>query len=212
MGIFLDSARLEDLKRARGSGFLKGVTTNPALLAKVGAPREEILRALCQESPGPVFAQLSAEDVFSREAEAERLLSLSPQIALKIPATTENFALAARLSRQGATVGITALFDAAQGYLACEAGARYVLPYVNRSTRLQGDGYLLVRRLRQVIEACGQKTEILAASIKSPAEAVETLLAGAHHLTLPLEVFEAMGNHPLSEKAIQEFAEAEGKS
>ena len=102
-------------------------------------------------------------------------------------------------------VGITAIFSPAQVYLACQAGVRFVLPYVNRSTRLLGDGFALVESMREVIEVGNYPVEIIAASVKSPDEAVQTLLAGAHHLTLPLAVIQAMGRHPLSEEAITAF-------
>jgi transaldolase len=90
-------------------------------------------------------------------------------------------------------------------YLAIQAGARYVFPYVNRSTRLLGDGLGLVRQMRAVIDACKAPLEIVAASIKTPEEAVQTVLAGAYHLTLPLAVIQAMGQHELSERTIAEF-------
>lgn len=135
------------------------------------------------------------------------MIALRPnQIGFKIPCTLENLKLGAKLTREHYTVGMTAIFSAAQVYLACEAGARYVLPYVNRSTRLLGDGLALIRQMRAVIDACGAAVEIIAASIKSPEEAVATLLAGAHHLTLPPDVIAAMGHHPLSERTIIEFA------
>jgi len=91
-------------------------------------------------------------------------------------------------------------------YLACQAGVKYILPYVNRSTRLLGDGIELVSQMRAVIDACGSSVEVLAASVKTAQEAVATTLAGAHHLTLPLQVIQAMGDHELSEQAIAEFA------
>jgi len=127
------------------------------------------------------------------------------QVGLKIPCTLENLALAARLAREGYTVGITAIFKPAQVYLAAQAGARYVLPYVNRSTRLLGDGVALVRQMRALIDAIPLPLEILAASVKSPDEAVATLLAGAHHLTVSLAVIEDMGENPFSQQAIAEF-------
>ena len=107
-------------------------------------------------------------------------------------------------------VGITAIFSPAQVFLACEAGASYVLPYVNRSTRLLGDGFGLVEAMRAVIDSGSYPVEIIAASVKSPEEAVQTLLAGAHHLTLPLAVIQAMGQHPLSDETIAAFARDSG--
>jgi transaldolase len=102
------------------------------------------------------------------------------------------------------------VFHPSQAALACAAGAAYVLPYVNRSTRLLGDGPGLVRALRAVIDASGAPVQIVAASVKSADEAVAAILAGAHHLTLPLDVIEAMASHPLSEAAIVDFERCAG--
>jgi transaldolase len=158
---------------------------------------------------GTGYYQLTAPTVAEREAEARRMVALRPHnIGLKIPCTGENLALASRLTDEGFTVGVTAIFHPAQVYLALQAGARCVLPYVNRSTLLLGDGPGLVRQMRAVIDAADWSMDIIAASVKDPDEAVATLLAGAHGLTLPLAVIQAMANHPLSDAAIAEFARA----
>jgi transaldolase len=207
MTLYLDSASVDEARHAAALGFIHGVTTNPTLLARVGRSAEEIIPALCDVMSGTVFHQLTAPTVEGREAEARRMAALRPgRIGLKIPCTLENLTLATRLSDEGLTVGITAIFSAAQVYLGAATGARYVLPYVNRSTRLLGDGPALVSAMRRVIDAVDRPVEIIAASIKTPDEAVATVLAGAHHLTLPLAVIEAMADHPLSAQAIAEFA------
>lgn len=208
MALFLDSASVADARRALELGFIRGITTNPALIAKTGRDSQEVITELCGICLGTVFYQLTAPTVTEREAEARGFAALRPNVGLKIPCTLENLTLAARLADEDFTVGITAIFSAAQVYLACQAGARFVLPYVNRSTRLLGDGLALVREMRAVIDACRSTTEIMAASVKSPDEAVATVRAGAHHLTLPLAVIEAMGAHPLSDQTITEFAQA----
>jgi transaldolase len=206
MTLYLDSASLDDARRAAALGFVRGVTTNPALLAQTGREAADVIPALCDLVPGTVFHQLAAPTVAARETEARHIASLRPgRIGLKIPCTLDNLALAARLADEGFVVGVTAVFSAAQVYLAIAAGARYVLPYVNRSTRLQGDGPALVAEMRAVGEALDDPLEIIAASIKTPAEAVATVRAGAHHLTLPLTVIEAMADHPLSVQAIAAF-------
>jgi transaldolase len=125
---------------------------------------------------------------------------------LKIPSTPENFPLAKRFAATGHTVGMTAIFSSGQTLLACEAGVKYLFPYVNRSTRLLGDGLGLVRSMRTVIDSLHSPLHILAASIKSTEEAVDTIIAGAHGLTVPLEVITALGAHHLSEQTIAEFA------
>ena len=207
MSLLLDSASADDARQAMSLGFIAGITTNPTLMARIAHKPEEVIAELAAICPGTVFYQLTAAGVTEREAEARRFLALGKNVGLKIPCTTENMALAARLVREGATVAITAIFSAAQCYLACQAGVHYAIPYVNRSTRLQGDGLALVESMRDVVEACDSATEILVASLKTPAEVVESVIAGAHHVTIPLALIQEMGNHPLSEQAILEFSQ-----
>jgi transaldolase len=125
------------------------------------------------------------------------------QMVLKIPATARGFQVVACLSPE-ITCSVTAIYSAAQAAVAREAGAKIAIAYVNRATRLLGDGIALVRDMASVLS--GSNTEILAASIKSPQEAAAALQAGAHHLTLPLSMLQAMATHELSEKTIAEFA------
>lgn len=213
MTLFLDSAIVDDARRAAVLGFVAGITTNPTLIAKAmegdrkTRTREELIEALCDVFPGIVMVQLEAASARERELEGLMLLRLDPgRVGLKIPSTTENFALAQQFAAEGYTVGMTTLFSPGQALLACESGAAYIFPYVNRSTRLLGDGLALVRRMRAVADALGSKSQILAASIKTPEEAVDAVLAGAHGLTLPLDLILALGEHPLSGQVIAEFA------
>jgi transaldolase len=219
MTLFLDSTSVEDARTAARMGFVAGITTNPTLITRVlgekaqhRTPAEntcEIVAALCDVFPGTVMAQLTAETVEEREAEARRYLSLRPgQVGLKIPTTPENYTLARRFTAEGVIVGMTTIFSPEQVYLACEAGATIVFPYVNRSTRLLGDGMALVHQMRAIVDALHSPVQILAASIKTPQEAVGTILAGAHGLTLPLNVMLAMGKHDLSDQSIAEFAQS----
>lgn len=237
MAIYLDSAIPDEARQAMGLGFVSGITTNPILLAKVKRPASEVLRELCSICPGTVFYQLNAPTVSERLEEGEQILLLNaelqrknnealdqwerqlleedaplPQhwarVGLKIPALTENMALVEEFSNRGMQVAVTALFSLAQGYVACEVGATYLLPYVNRTTRLRGDGVGFVRQLVQLCQAVDRGTKVLAASVKSPDEAVQTLLAGAHHVSMPLSVLLAMGHDPLSVQAVADFAQA----
>lgn len=209
MTLYLDSALVAEAREAQALGFVAGATTNPALLAIAKRPAEEVIVELCDILPGLIFHQLQCRDMAEAEREAHFFAGLRPgRVGLKIPCHFENLALAARLANEGVIVGITAIFSPAQCYLACEAGARYILPYVNRTTRLLGDGPGFVAEMRTLIDELDSPTEIIAASIKTPAEAVATLNAGAHHLTLPLTVIRSMAHHPLSEEAIEAFRQS----
>ena len=206
MSLYLDSAFIDDARRAFSTGLVKGITTNPKLVADTKRPAAEVIAELCDVSTGIVFHQITTNTYSDRKSEAIQMAGLRPgRIGLKIPCTYDNLSLAAELVGMGYIVGITAIFSLPQTYLACQAGAQYILPYVNRSTRLLGDGIGLVQQMRAVIDAGNSPTQIIAASIKTPDEAIATLIAGAHHLTIPISLIEAMGDHPLSHKTIEEF-------
>jgi transaldolase len=208
MGLFLDSADIGEVKQAVGLGFISGVTTNPTIMAKVKGEPKDIIRQICAVSPGPVFYQVTAKTVAERECEGREFYAIGPDnLVLKIPATTENMGLIAKLAPD-IPCAATAVYSAYQAYAACCAGAKYVIPYVNRATRLLGDGCKLVAEIAEAIGAQTRPVEILAASIKSPDEAAKAIAAGADHLTLPLEVLLAMGNHKLSDEATEEFNRA----
>ena len=208
MGLFLDSARIEEVQKAVELGFLSGVTTNPTIMAKAKGQPKEITRQICAISPGPVFYQVTAKTPAEREREGREFFGVNPEkVVLKIPATTENMALIAKFSLD-IPCAATAVYSGHQTLVACEAGARYVIPYVNRATRLFGDGCKLVAEMAAVLRTSGRDVAILAASIKSADEATQAILAGANHLTLPMDVLLGLGNHTLSDAAIEEFGRA----
>jgi transaldolase len=205
--LFLDSASLEDARAAAALRLVHGVTTNPALFAATrGGPVEDLLRALADIVDGTIFYQLTGETLAERDAEARWIALVRPgRIGLKVPCTIENLGLVSRLNADGLTCGITTIFSASQVLLAVEAGARYVFPYVNRTTRLYGDGIALVHEMRDVVDSLCSPLRIVAASVKTADEAVASILAGAHGLTLPLVVLESLAEHPGSRLSIEEF-------
>jgi transaldolase len=203
MSLYLDSADPADARAAMTLGYLSGITTNPTLMARVSQPPLETLAELCAISTGPVFYQITGETPDALLEEALTARQVNPdKVVLKVPTTPYNLTLVAQLSDEHPCAA-TAIFSAGQAYVAARAGARYVAPYVNRSTRLLGDGPALVSQMAALLR--GSATEIIAASIKSVDEAVATLRAGAHHLTLPLDMLRALGHHDLSDAAIAEF-------
>lgn len=205
MAIFLDSARIDEVRRAHALGYVLGVTTNPSLLARVDARPRDVIGEICTVVRGPVFYQLTGRSPEEREAEAREFHDICPEkVVLKVPATSENMTLIARLA-PGISCAATAVYGGHQGYVACAAGARYLIPYVNRATKLLGDGRRLVAELTALARSSGAGVQVLAASIKSPEEAAATVLAGAHHLTMPLDVILALGSHHLSDAAIAAF-------
>lgn len=208
MAILIDSALTEEVSEAIKGGFVMGVTTNPTLMSKVGREPEAVIDELCRLSDGPVFYQLTARDPQEREREGRHFAAISPgQVVLKIPCTFDNLKLLARLSRD-IPCSATAVFSGSQALLAVEAGARYVIPYVNRATKTIGDGLGLVRSMADVVAWSGQEVEVLAASLKTPDEVVAAALAGARHVTIPLSVIQMMAEHEQSLAAIEQFDQA----
>ena len=203
--LYLDSALIEEAKTAQEFGWVKGITTNPTLLAKSSLTVEETLTELSKISPGELYYQLTASDFSAMVAEGKKAFEIiGEKTVLKIPATKMGFQVAAHLAPE-INCSVTAIYSPAQAAVAREAGVKYAIAYVNRATRLLGDGLALVAGMAKVLQ--GSKTEILAASIKSPEEAVAALQAGADHLTLPLPILNSLTTHELSEKTVEEFTE-----
>jgi transaldolase len=204
MGIYVDTAIIAEAEVASKFGWIAGITTNPTLLAKSDLSPDITLKQLAQVTSGEVYYQLTASDFDGMVAEGNAAFELiGRQTVLKVPATLAGFQAVAHLSAE-IHCAVTAIYSAAQAAVSAEAGAKYAIAYVNRATRLLGDGFALVQDMASVLK--NSNTEILAASIKSPEEAVKTLLAGAHHLTLPLDVLKAIAVHELSQQTVDEFA------
>ena len=204
MSILLDSALKEEVQQAWDLGFVSGVTTNPALIAATGQPGLDILIDILQIVDGEVFYQVTGEALSARQEEAKSASALAPdRVVIKIPATTENSAMAGRLVRQNVRCALTAVSHASQALIGREAGVDYVIPYVNRLTGQRGDGIAITKRIAAIVT--GSETRLLAASLKTPEEAVQAVLAGADAVTLPFDVLWAMGEHELSQQAIEQF-------
>ncbi len=206
MALYLDSAMVAEAQEVSQWGWVTGITTNPTLLAKSDLSPAETLQQLKGIISGEIYYQLITSNFEEMVTEGKAAFELlGEQTVLKIPATTVGFRVVAHLSPT-IPCSVTAIYSAAQAAVAREAGAKYAIAYVNRATRLLGDGIALVRDMATVL--AGSETNILAASIKSPEEAAATLQAGAYHLTLPLSVLEAMTTHEFSEKTVADFAKS----
>ncbi len=201
--IYLDSANLDDARIAVEQGWVKGITTNPNLLAQCQLSPKETLTQLALISPGELYYQLTATDFESMIDEGKAAHAIiGEKTVLKVPATQIGFRVVAHLSSQ-IPCSVTAIYSPAQAIIAHQSGAKYAIAYVNRATRLLGDGLKLVREMANVLAGTG--VEILAASLKSPEEAAAARQAGAKYLTLPLDILLAMTTHPLSAQTVTEF-------
>lgn len=201
--IYLDSAIATEAAQAMAWGWVKGITTNPTLLAKCDTAPAVTLKTLADITTGALYYQLvsQTEDAMIQEAHKARDI-IGEKLILKIPATFTGFAALPKLSPE-IRCSVTAIYHPSQAVIAAEGGAIQAIAYVNRATRLQGDGCALVRDMKAVLQ--GSQTDILAASLKSPTEIAQAIAAGADHITIPFELLQAMTRHPLSEQTVQEF-------
>ncbi|ALB42822.1 MULTISPECIES: transaldolase family protein [unclassified Anabaena] len=204
MALYLDSAIAAEAEIVKYWGWVKGITTNPTLLAQANTPPATTLKTLVSLTSGPVYYQLLASDQEKMIAEGRKAFEIiGSQTILKIPATPLGFEVVATLSSE-ITCSVTGIYSPAQAAVAKEAGAKIAIAYVNRAERLLGDGIALVRDMSSILK--GSDVEILAASIKSPAEAAASLQAGANHLTLPLTMLQAIATHEFSHQTVIDFA------
>lgn len=201
MALFLDSARLEDAKKAQMLGFIEGITTNPRRMKSMGRLPLDILEELVASFDGHVFYQLTAQTLEARIDEAWHAYDLRPdRVIIKLPATTENLSFFKRVPE--IEVAFTMVFHPMQAYAAAAAGAVFVMPYIHHTIQHHGNCHDLVKQTVTLLKDF--PTEVLAADITSVEEAQQALMAGAHHTTLPLDLLLSMGDHPLTQQAIQE--------
>ena len=205
MKIFLDTAAIEDIRTAARWGILSGVTTNPSLFASVGGSYDDILKQICQVTPGPVSAEVIADDAQGMLREGRHFAALASNIIVKIPMSEEGLEAIALLAHEGIKTNCTLIFSANQGLLAARAGASFLSPFVGRLDDISEDGMNVVRELAGIVRIHDLKTEVLAASIRHPRHVTEAALAGAHIATVPLKVVKQLIHHPLTDSGIIKF-------
>ena len=205
MKIFLDTAEIEEIRIAARWGVLDGVTTNPTLYAKVGGSYEDILRQICDLTPGPVSAEVVAEDVEGMLTEGRAFAKLAPNIYVKVPMSEEGLEAISRFAEEGIKTNCTLIFSANQGLLAAKAGASLLSPFVGRLDDINQDGMTVITELVTIVENYDLDSEVLAASIRNPLHMTQAALAGAHIATLPFKILQQMVHHPLTDKGIITF-------
>jgi transaldolase len=208
MAILLDSAALDDAAAAAELGFVHGITTNPALMAReTKEPLAHLERLLTAFPSGPVCYQPTRTSYAEMNDEARAAASLAPdRVVAKLPATLDAIKLAAALTDDGIRCALTAVYSPAQALLAHEVGCVWIIPYVDRAARHSDGGLGVVDALAAILARLQSSTRILAASLKSAPQVVDAILHGAHDITAPLEVLRGLPAHPLTESAVREFA------
>ena len=207
MKLFIDTAKVEDIRKANDMGVISGVTTNPSLIAKEGRDFNEVIREITTIVDGPISGEVKATTVDAEGMikEGREIAAIHPNMIVKIPITVEGLKAVKVLSAEGIKTNVTLIFTANQALLAAEAGATYVSPFLGRLDDINQSGVDLIEEIGTIFDNYGYDTEIIAASIRNPVHVTECALAGADIATVPYSVIEQMTKHPLTDQGIERF-------
>jgi len=206
--IFLDTANLNEIKKAKALGLVDGITTNPTLLAREGEKAETLIRKIAEEVKGPVNVEVTGTTHDEMVQEAKVMATWGGEIVIKIPINIEGLKVTKTLSSEGIRTNVTLVFSASQALLAAKAGATYVCPFLGRLDDISYNGLELIRQIRGIYQNYDEiKTKIVVASVRHPIHVIESGLMGAEIVTIPPAVLEQMAKHPLTEKGIAQFLE-----
>ncbi len=205
MKFFIDTANLEEIKKAKALGVADGVTTNPTLIAREPGQPEEIYRAICALIDGPVCAEVVSLDTEGILREGRALAGIAKNIVIKIPVTKEGLIAVRVLEGEGIRTLVTLIFSPLQALLAAKAGASFVCPFVGRLDDTGQVGMELVEQILSIYANYEFETEIIVASIRNPLHVLDAATMGAHIATIPLKVIEQLVKHPLTDAGIQLF-------
>ncbi|MCU4979286.1 fructose-6-phosphate aldolase [Bacillus cereus] len=213
MKFFIDTANLEDIKKAYKLGVLAGVTTNPSLVAKEDIKFEDRIAEICQAVPKveSVSAEVTPDAVTAEEmiAQAEELIKINggdEKVTIKLPMTLAGLEACRYLTEKGVKTNVTLIFTVNQALLAARAGATYVSPFLGRLDDISEDGVLLVAKIAELFDVHQLDTQIIAASVRHPDHVTRVAMAGAHIATIPYKVIEQLAMHPLTDQGIEKFA------
>lgn len=207
MKFFIDTANIEEIKKANDMGVICGVTTNPSLIAKEGRDYVETLKEIASIVDGPISGEVKATttDAETMIAEGREIAKIHPNMVVKIPMTVEGLKATKVLSSEGIPVNVTLIFTVNQALLAARAGAAYVSPFVGRLDDISMPGIDLISNVADVFTMHNIKTEIIAASVRHTTHVTDCALAGADIATVPYKVIEQMTHHPLTDQGIAKF-------
>ncbi|MCC6294362.1 MAG: fructose-6-phosphate aldolase [Bryobacterales bacterium] len=205
MKLFLDTANLDELRKGASWGIVDGVTTNPSLIAKEGVPMEQQVARICEIVDGEISAEVVSTKHSEMVEEAYKLSKIHKHIVVKVPLTRDGIQTCAKLSKEGIRFNVTLCFSPAQALLAAKAGAHFISPFVGRFDDIATEGMDLIRQIVKIYQNYGFKTQVLAASLRSPLHVAQAAMAGAHVGTLPFKVLDQMFNHPLTDKGLDQF-------
>ena len=205
MKIFLDSADINEIQSLSETGLIDGVTTNPSLIAKSGMNFLDGIENICSIIKGPVSAEVTATDHITMINEGEKLAKIANNVVIKVPLTMEGLKACKRLSDNDIKINVTLCFNAAQSLLAAKAGATYISPFIGRLDDIGAEGMNLISEIVEIYSLHDFETQVLAASIRSVQDVVDSAKFGADVATIPPKILQAMFLHPLTDKGLKAF-------
>jgi transaldolase len=212
MKIFLDTANIDEIRTAAELGLVDGITTNPSLIAKEKGDFKEHIQEICRIVPGDVSLEVVATDFEGMIKEGQELAQVAPNVVVKVPLTADGLKAVKYLTGKGLRVNQTLCFSATQALLSAKAGAYYISPFLGRLDDIGHIGMDLIRDICEIYRVQGFKTQVLAASIRSPLHVIDAAKAGAHVATMPFSVLQQLMKHPLTDLGLKKFLDDWEKS
>ena len=209
---YIDSADIEEIKKANQRGWVDGVTTNPTLVAKTGRKHEDVIKDICAEVSGLVSAEVLSLDAEGMVKEGYELAKIADNVVVKIPMSEEGLVAVRRLSSEGIKTNVTLVFNPLQALLVAKAGATLVSPFVGRLDDIGTHGMDMISQMTQIFETYALDTQTLVASIRNPTHILESALVGADIVTVPYKVLQQIVKHPLTDRGIEQFLKDAQKS
>ena len=207
MKFFIDTANVDEIRKANDMGIICGVTTNPSLIAKEGRDFNEVIKEIASIVDGPISGEVKATttDAAGMIEEGRAIAAIHPNMIVKIPMTVEGLKAVKVLSSENIKTNVTLVFTANQALLAARAGATYVSPFLGRLDDISQPGIDLIDTIVSIFKTHNIKTEIIAASVRNTIHVTDCALAGADIATVPYGVIEQMTKHPLTDQGIEKF-------
>ena len=207
MKFFVDTANVEEIRKANDMGIICGVTTNPSLIAKEGRDFNQVIAEIASIVDGPISGEVKATttDAEGMIKEGREIAAIHPNMVVKIPMTVEGLKAVKVLHAEDIKTNVTLIFSAAQALLAARAGATYVSPFLGRLDDISMPGIDLINEITEIFMMHDIQTEIIAASIRNPIHVIDCAKAGADIATVPYKVLEQMTKHPLTDQGIAKF-------
>ncbi len=205
MKFFIDTANIDEIKKANELGMVDGVTTNPSLVSKEGREFKGLIREICGLVGGPVSAEAISVDAEGMVREAKELAEIADNIVVKIPLIEEGLKATKILAKEGIKTNVTLCFSPLQALMAAKAGASYISPFVGRLDDIGNIGMELVEQIITIYNSYGFETEVIVASIRNPVHVLDAALMGADISTIPFKVIQQLIKHPLTDIGLENF-------